>query len=359
MKAHPDVFKEVHARALSLSDLLAKGLDVAPKLHGNTARFTACPNCGPSSPNRDGKCVVFNDERYYCHACGDHGDIIAAAQRLWGCPPLEAARILLGQTGSGPVALAPKKAGASQDAGAQDSAREYLPKVLREIALAAVKTHPREPTCWTYLTETRKLDPKVLDRAMRLGLLAFLPGNPVKATAFLEQTVGRDALEAAGLWKPDKKMPAMVFRPILGFMPKFQAVESRLARKPDGEERKVLCFGHAEHSGFWWKAESDDTKTVVVEGLIDLLSVASTRFSGNILGLPGVGNWSPELFRRIAQHGSSRFLIAVDADEPGQRQAQAMLAWIAKEGIAKGYLQQPPCKDWNDALIAHVARKKP
>lgn len=354
-QAHADPFKEVHARGLSLSDLLSKGLDVTPKLHGNTARFTSCPNCGPSSPNRDGKCVVFHDTRYYCHACGDHGDIIAAAQRLWGCPPLEAARTLLGHTGSRPLTLASRKVQTVSD-NAQDSAQQYLPKVLREIALAAVKTNPREPTCWKYLTEIRKLDPKVLDRAMRLGLLAFLPGTPVKATAFLEQTVGRDALEAAGLWKPDKKMPAMAFRPILGFMPKFQAVETRLARKPDGEERKVLCFGHAEHSGFWWKAEQVGNTTAVVEGLIDLLSLVSMGFSGHVLGLPGVGNWTPDLFRRLTQHGITRFLIAVDSDEPGKRQAQAMLAWLQKEGI-EGHLRQPSRKDWNDALLANIKLK--
>lgn len=60
-------------------------MGVAGKNVSGSIRYSACPNCGPSS-DASVKCSV-RGQKWHCFACEDKGDVIDAASKFFGMLP--------------------------------------------------------------------------------------------------------------------------------------------------------------------------------------------------------------------------------------------------------------------------------
>jgi hypothetical protein len=188
-----------------------------------------------------------------------------------------------------------------------------------------------------------KNDPKILAKAMQSGMLGFLPNSPFRAKAFLEETVGKDLMIDAGLWNPDKTMPAIAYRPIVFFMPGYESAEFRLGRSVAEGEKKAIRYGSSSRPWYW--AGDNGSSLAVVEGAIDLLSLVAYGYSGDIIGIPGATVWTPDWFK-----GYSKVLTCLDPDTAGKTATAKIIQACSELGIS-AVDKTPPKGDINDMLL--------
>ena len=265
-------------------------------------RYSVCPRpeCGASS--KDSVKVTVNDGGWKCYACGQGGDVVQAGAYLWGMDLRDAGLELM-------------KADV-------EMLKRYVPPVIPEAvkrddaALSMVLTKVFEALPYpstealAYLA-TRGISEGLARAACERGILVTLPSDPFRAKDFLVNTVGRELMEKAGLWKADKKAPACAFRPLWFRSQSHCAAEFRLMRSPVGEEKKAMRYGGK--SPWIWEGELSN-EWMLVEGPIDFLSAVQLGSKRTIFGLPGCENWDPEWFSIME---GQNVLLALDPDKPG------------------------------------------
>lgn len=318
----------------------------ALRRQGRTLGANACPRCGEGSAHSNKLCVFRGrDERqrWRCHACGAHGDAADLLALLEGIPLKEALKRVRG--GALPAAVAPKAP--TQPAHDPDvdleAAREVLTRLHKGLPMW-------EPRVAAYLTK-RGISREVIVEAAHRGIVRMLPANPVHARdLMLRLAGGADQLTRAGLWAgQNARWPAQAFRPLWFFPGGMTTVECREITAPKPGRPKAIRAGRLTKPFVWL---GDPTRVVVVEGAIDMLSMVQMGERRTIMAIPGACSWRLEWFVAAHQRYGSRFVIALDDDEAGNRMAAHLMGALNDRGIEAQRLVPPQGKDWNEALLA-------
>ena len=334
-----DVFEVAKQR--SLTGFLEQQFGYTAKRVSGEARFKTCPDCGESPDHTSVKLRVKNDATFNCFRCGAHGSIIDAAMMLWKVDNLEAAKMLAGdRVGESVVKRTPKT---EQETQAEVERRDALHEVyLKLIGPSSSRTDAKIEK---YLCIDRSLPFSLVREAQKRKMLGFLPSNPNEAFTMLVDTVGEPLLRKADLWKTDKKMPGIVFRPIIFFFPGLKSAEFRIIGEPTGENLKSRRYGTTDYPWFW--KGSDGRGAMLTEGFIDMLSSVALGYTGHILGMPGCNNWKPEWLLKFHENmGINGFDLAFDndskdPDNPGQKWSENAGKVLTENNIAYRHLKLP------------------
>lgn len=306
---------------------------------GRGVRSDVCPCCGQGAEGSN-KLGLLDTERWRCFSCGRGGDVIDAAAALWCLPHRDALRRLASEqwvSEAMPVRRPQRRRDNEADKQAQ---RAALKEVLTRLQAAVSKNVP-DPEGIAYL-KGRGIPGRLIAQAQSIGMLGFMPGDPFKARLFLEDRVGKGLLMDAGLWNPQKKMPAIAYRPLVFFFPDRDSAEFRLIRAAEEGERKAVRYGSTARPWYW--AGEDGSKLAIVEGAIDLLSMVALGFKGDVIGIPGATVWRSEWLC-----GAARVAVCLDPDEAGRQATQRILAACKRLGI-EAIDRAPAQGDVNDQL---------
>lgn len=318
---------------------LARELGLPIKKQGRSWGGATCPVCGDSTDGsnklniyvgRDGKW------RWRCHACyahGDAADLIAAAK---GVTVRDALRMVKGMPGTEPEV-------------SDDGARQKAVKAVVEKMSTAAMSGRSE--VGAYLA-SRGISMLTLDRAIGRGIVRCLPAEPYGAQRFLDEVIGQHLQRQAGFLKEGAKWSAIAFRPLVGILPGGSA-EFRIARQATSGEVKAIRYGHLAWPWWWRVGESSLKRIIVVEGLIDLLSVAQMGIKDGdaIMGLPGASSWKESWFYALQQkHGRPMLHVGLDADDAGDRASDSIIKAATRAGMPAERLR-PARKDWNEVLM--------
>ncbi|TXH00008.1 MAG: hypothetical protein E6R08_00815 [Nevskiaceae bacterium] len=352
---HEDTFAK--AKELSLNSFIEDELSCKPKKSAGWTRYNTCPACGPSQSEDSVRLGVHPDDRTWkCHSCGAKGSIIDAAMAIWECSNVEAVNRLLGISDRGP-----RKAAAAFDHEAFERARQERATLMRSAFVklqAACQQFRNEPDCMAYLTKVRCLPERVVREAQERGMLGFMPANAARAKSAMVEAVGQPLLQQTGLWKPEKEVPGIAYRPLVFFMPGLTSAEFRVVGEPRKGWSKTLTMGQKEYP-FWW--EGTGSTCLIDEGFIDMLSAVALGFRGHIMGLPGCNNLRPEwLVKSAERYSISEYLIGLDNDvddpnNPGQTWAQR-ISELLSERFLNHSIKAPKSGDINEILKAKVAQ---
>ena len=344
------------ARDLSLVDFLERELNRGAQKQGHGWRFSACPNpaCGESKRQASQKLEVRADDAHWqCYSCGAAGSIADAAGLLWGLDPLTAATQLIGGSRGTPVL----RTAATVSSEEKRAEKNRKAQVFREVFARlheALQAYRTEESCMRYLVDDRAIPEEVIRSAQDAGMLAFMPPKANQAKRVLVEAVGEDLLHSCGLWKPEKKLPGVAFRPLVFFMPQLSSAEFRIIGNAQEGWSKSVRYGVMEQP-YWWPGVG--WRAAIVEGFIDMLSMVALGFRGPILGLPGIESFkmNPEWLRILAaRHDVREYAVCFDNDvddpkNPGQRAAGEIEAQLKEDGLA--FIRRlPPPGDINDIL---------
>lgn len=334
-----------HVKAqVPLESLLQSEGFVLKKMSSGSSgsRSDSCPHCGTKkNSNRLG----VRDNRYHCFSCGGRGDVIDAAAAIHHLSVMEAARWLEREFWVAPqrepVVRQPP---GSAEPPVTSAALKRLIANLHEMALT------RQPTAMRYLNETRGVPMDVIEAAVEQGVIRFLPDDVFKARDMLAEAAGgQEMLVETRMLRPEKKVPAAAFRPIVWFLDGMDSIEFRVARAVGENDRKALRYGSATKPSSFRPVSHDPSvkTTAFTEGLIDMLSMAALGFRGEIRGLPGVNVWLPEWFSEVDSP-----VVCFDGDRGGRRAAEKVRTVLLEEHQKTVQVQCPPSGDINDLLIA-------
>ncbi len=365
LRIDTDAIRQRH----SLANFLESHLGVKPRGHGRYVTFSACPACGASKDPMSTRISVRNDTTYKCFSCPDKGDVIHAAELLWGLPSfLAAAKALDGDQGDKYQSTVPKRDRAAEEAEAKAHA-ELMKLVFGKLQLAC-QAFKNDPVVLKYLTGTdeakneRCLPLGVVREAQRRGMLGFMPSDSRAAQRLLVDAIGEDLLRQSGMWKPDKKLPGVAFRPIVFFLPGMSSAEFRIAEKGEVGSQKSIRYGQLEYP-YWW--EGTNPQAMVVEGMVDLMSAVAMGFRGHIMGLPGCNSVRQEWFVAASKrYDIKRWVIALDNDlkkqaeigrNPGQEWAARVSAMLTDVDLPN-CIHAPENGDLNDIVCSRAYQGK-
>lgn len=331
-------------------------------LEGFGAKFTrvgvglrsdACPCCGEGQKGSNKVGLLAGGQKWRCFSCGKGGDVIDAAAFLWGIPHRDALHRLAKEQWVSDTVPVTRNSRAKTEEDQKKAQQAALNEVLKRLQKAVAGYVPEDEVI-AYLTRhdeehQRGIPGRIVAQAQARGMLGFLPNNPLKARMFLEDRVGKDLLIQAGLWNPEKKMPAIAYRPLVFFMPGMDSAEFRLAREAGEGERKAIRYGSASRPWYW--PGEDGSKLAVVEGAIDLLSMVALGFKGDIAGLPGATVWRPEWFA-----GAGKVYTCLDPDKAGKTATSRILAACGRLGI-EAVDRSPVEGDVNDILRSRLRER--
>ncbi len=327
-------FKTVRdSYALSLffeGDMGAKG-----KVVSGRTRYSACPNCGPSS-DMSVKVSVSNG-KWHCFACEDRGDVIDAASKFYGVSPAKAAMQL---------ANAPEPEKRTRVVVPQERpvVRDQV-AITQVIELLLKAQKAPDGSCLEYLAK-RGINKDVALAAVMKKMMITLPGDPNVALRYLLDVVGRELLEKSGIWKEGSKAPAIVYRPLAFVSNDKQGIEFRLIKESSVAMAKAIRYGQPSH-----RCWAGNDKVRIVEGFIDLLSARVMGTGRTIIGLPGAKNWDESDEWLQALKGKQDLLIALDSDMSGDRGAEDLATVLNAMGVTTRRHKHPDgCKDLNDQL---------
>lgn len=313
------------------------------KLHGNK-----CPNCGEGRAGGNAVSLFIDTSgcwRWNCFCCGKGGTVIDFVSFDQSISGTDAARRILGLAAFAPsIKVVNKEAKSNADTAA-------LTEVIRLLQKKGLQA---EPEVEAYL-DSRFIRRRTVREAVDRGLIRFMPADPRHCVDWLEDEIGKEKLVKAGLWKEGSKWPAIAFRPLISTLPGQTSAEFRMIRAPaTADEPKAIRYGSAKWP-WWWKSEEPKTASIlVVEGVIDLLSVVQMGGdrSHHIMAIPGVQTWNAEWIKQAAdKNGCSIGSVGIDRDRAGDEKADEILGDIEKAGFTPVRLL-PENKDWNLDLQA-------
>lgn len=352
------------AKELSLQAFLETELGVAAKRVGSGLRMDSCPACGEGKVASHKLSISKDDRTYRCFSCGSQGSILDAGMALWGVDLVEVGRRLLGDRPLGDhteVKLAKPKID-PQVAEAERKEQTALMRKALGLIQQATLDFKDESVPLNYLVHDRGIPLRIVREGQRRGMVGFLPGDSQRAFDVVREAVGEDLLRKSGLWKPDKKMPGIVYRrPLIFFLPGLSSAEFRVAMKvvPEGWTKSIR-YGNLEYP-YWWQGDDGSKDCMIVEGAIDLMSAVALDFKGHIMGLTGCNTFIRDWFpKAAARHHLARYVICLDNDvnskkNPGQMWANNLHAELTEMGLPS-FIKAPVQGDLNDLWLAKVSK---
>jgi DNA primase len=323
---------------MEIADLL-RSRGIPAKKQGRTWGSSYCPICGQSDRHSNKLCLFIGHdgrERWYCHACGQRGDEADLLAALEGISLRDALRRV--------------KAPATPAAPAPMPQRAAPPiEEVREVHLELLRALPMWEAVPAQYLMRRGIGRDTIMEAAARGLLRMLPDDPPAARDLLLRAAGgAKRLADAGLWAGrSPTWPAQSFRPLVFFAGNTSS-EWRLI-EADGQYPKAIRLGVLTRPMAW---RADTAEVIVVEGPIDLLSLVEMGEKRTIIAIPGVNAWRIEWFVAAHQAYGSRFVIALDNDEAGNRMAANMMSALQERGIDCERIVPVRGKDWNEMLMA-------
>lgn len=319
---------------------MAKELGFPVKKQGRSWGGAVCPVCGDST-DQSNKLNIFVGRdgkwRFRCHACYAHGDAADFLATAKGVSVREALQQVKGLPGVD-----------VPDSGPSDEVRQRAIKsVLEKIKQHGVSGRSE---VGAYLAR-RGISLLTLDRAIGRGIVRCLPAEPYAAQRFLDEVAGQPLLRQAGFIKEGSKWAAIAFRPLVGVLP--GGGEFRLGREATSGEVKAIRYGHLSWPWWWRVGESAVKRVIVVEGLIDMLSLSQMGLKDGeaVMGLPGASSWRSNWFSALQQrHGRPQIHVGLDADDAGDRASASILDAAKSVGLPAERLR-PSRKDWNEVLM--------
>lgn len=142
----------------------------------------------------------------------------------------------------------------------------------------------------------RGIGPAYVKEAVNRELIVTLPADIEEAKKHLLDVVGKERLDAAGLWRVDQKAPAAAFRPLMFISHGMTAVEFRVIKLVEDGEHKSLRYGGIAP---WIYVNSDQDRIMMTEGGMDLMAALAIGTKRSLIGLPGCENWRPEWFTKL------------------------------------------------------------
>lgn len=345
------LFDEVKA-AISPEDVLNQFGHDGKHFAGGT-RYRICPVCGAEANN------VFSvrGETCHCFQCSFSGSVIDLFAALSGLSAVDAAKRLADDNGLSDPALAAKAVEEAEQRRLRKKEADAKRKAALAIALERLARLCATPTgdalkARDYLTRQRQIPLEVVLEAERRGLVGYLPSNPLRAQALLERTVGKEVLIEAGLMREGHRSP-LAYRPLVFFLPRNSGIEARLIREQrDKDEPKSIRYGELV-APYWWQGSNQGV--VVVEGAIDMLSIVALGSKRSVMALPGCEAFHADWIATVVDRkGCARFLVALDADDAGEKASVKVSSACCAAGVTSQRLA-PLQKDWNDVLRHRVS----
>ncbi len=333
------------AKALSLVAWFEAQSNEVPHISGSDYRFSLCPRCGSGESHAVSVCLRRNT--FFCHRCSAKGSIIDAESMRAGVSAMDAARALV-DAATLPAATAICSIAADAHA---DHKQHALTEVIA-ILKAKLRTSD-DPRVRAYLRDTRGIPDAVIDDAKAQSLIAFLPGDPATANAWLFEHIGPLLLSESELIK-NGGFAGIAYKPLITFLGD-DAVEFRTIKPDCLPQFKITQYGRSPDKHMYLPGSV--AKATVVEGIIDLLSARALGSKNHLIGLAGCRKWSPELFAVFAQkHSVRHFVLALDNDDDeenaGQQAADALTEVLVGQGALTKRFVPPVGNDINDILRA-------
>ena len=333
-------------------DNLMMNSGIEGKEYGGGKRYNYCPACN----SKANFCFSVKATGIgHCFNCGFTGSVIDLYSAMVGKDTMTAAKELADNFDLNKIEniIKPQKPVHDILKIEADKRKTALQTALKKLYVALAKRLEVKPnpSAKKYLVETRFIDASVVSLAEYRKLVAYLPANPKEAQALLDEAIGRELLVESGLMKLEGKMAAIAFRPLVFFMPGFTGAEFRLIREQRNDEPKSIRYGELKYP-YWWQGTSN--KVTIVEGAIDLLSMASLGNTGTLIALPGCQSWQQDWPARIQhKYGTQKFVLALDTDDAGEQAALKIAEGLHKDEFQCTRLRPSAgCKDWNDELKA-------
>lgn len=357
-----DIF--VVAKAIDLDRFLTAALGVNPVRANGWLRYSSCPRCGDSS--KDSVKLSTINGYWKCFGCEGSGDVIKAASEFYGLnsSPLSAAKRLVEEYGSGfsqaPVSRPARHHHDEEDEKRHQAFSNVLSK-LRGMDFGA----ELPPKIMQYLVVDRALPAKLVQDAYRKGMILGLPTDPRSIRQLLQAHFSREELDTAKLWKLDKDYPGIAYRPLVFPLPGGTSAEFRIIDERNRKEGTIKSIRYGKTTNPWVWQGSDPTKAVmIVEGIIDMLSVVALGFKGDVIAVPGVNSWVEHAKPWFGHLIGKKVIICFDNDtekkglikNPGQHWAfklSSVLTELGAKTVENKLL--PIGTDPNDILRARAA----
>jgi len=344
--------QDVFERARAEVDLVSFIEDVVGrtgKKQGRGMAYNYCPLPGCGEGTASSNRFSVRGPKWHCFACGNRGDVSDYAAHHWGKSPFDAAKELLGEGDGERIVVAKPDPSRQLTAQAEQQAiHDAVGRVCQAIRERGLRN---ERACVRYLTDVRKLPLVVVNEAVDRDILRFLPSDTNLAASWLKEHVGEQLLREAELWKPGKKVPGIVFRPLVALMPRDTSAEFRIIREPKGDEKKALHYGPKKYP--WWWQGTRPTTVVTVEGWIDMLSLVAMGSPACILALPGTGTWVQKFdqwFLPLHEKLNAKVISLFDPDVAGIKCGAELAKRLLAAGIPNEIERPPIDGDLNDTL---------
>lgn len=192
----------------------------------------------------------------------------------------------------------------------------------------------------------RGIGPAYVKEAVNRELIVTLPADIEEAKKHLLDVVGKERLDAAGLWRVDQKAPAAAFRPLMFISHGMTAVEFRVIKLVEDGEHKSLRYGGIAP---WIYVNSDQDRIMMTEGGMDLMAALAIGTKRSLIGLPGCENWRPEWFTKLK---GLDVLTGFDRDNAGVTATEKITPHLLEIGAkVSHHTHTAGAKDINEQLI--------
>ena len=282
------------------------GLDEPKKVGGGFVSYE-CPECGLRNKSK-GHRTSINDRVgvYFCHSCGSGGDVISLVAVARDESLLEAAEWITNKS-------------AKEFSNEQPSTN----MVAKPKKVEVRKTERRKAKGLTMLAKEAGdgLDPVAVDylkgRGLPEGLIKKLWGKKIVGTSMLSDNFLETIAELIAVDPQDPKSVNNTFkwlrnRPIVFLYRSATGVvtSAEFRRLEGGYGEKSIRTGIAEAP---WTIQGNK-ELMIVEGVIDALSMKVLGFPQTIMAIPGAQNWRNEWLK-----GYKTAFIALDNDAAGHK----------------------------------------
>ena len=217
-------------------------------------------------------------------------------------------------------------------------------KVIKSLLKLAVSSRGSRKRIWAYFLEQRQIPEQILREAIKKKLLFLLPDEPVVLNKAILHAIPFDELQKAELVTKNRKIKnTILLRPVLSpFYQKRQVAGAQFrAIDPEVQPKTISLVATGM---WWWKGEN--RSVCIVEGIVDMLSLAAMGWKGCILGMAGTGLADRAIEVLKGPLRGREVYLALDGDEAGREATEKILSSISEAHV----LQIPDSCDLNDLL---------
>ena len=294
------------AKRFDIASIWCKlGLDQPKKVGGSFVSYE-CPECGIRDKSKGHRTSINDAEGvYFCHSCGTGGDVIALVATARGESPLEAAEWITNRSAK------------------EFDNQPHTNTASKPRKVEVKKTERRKVKGLTMLAKeaSKGLDPVAIDylkgRGLPESLIKKLWGKMIVGTSMLSDNFLQTIAKLIAVDTQDPKSITNTFkwlrnRPIVFLYRSETGVvtSAEFRRLEGGYGEKSIRTGIAEAP---WLVKGND-ELMIVEGVIDALSMKALGYSQTIMAIPGAQNWRNDWLK-----GYKTAFVALDNDAAGHK----------------------------------------